>query len=149
MNDTDQNASTVAVERLIPASPRAIFAAFEDADRLAKWWGPAGFTNTFELCEFKPGGRWVYVMHGPDGRDYANECVFSEIVPDTRIVIDHVVLPLYTLSIDLTVEGGKTLLTWEQKFQNTAFVTSMRSFLENANNENLDRLEAMLAEPVA
>jgi uncharacterized protein YndB with AHSA1/START domain len=149
LNDADQNASTVAVERLISASPRAIFAAFENADRLAQWWGPAGFTNTFEHFEFTPGGRWIYAMHGPDGRDYPNECIFSEIEPGIRIVIDHVVLPRYTLTITLTPDGGKTLLTWKQIFENTAVVTSMRSFLVNANNENLDRLEAVLAEPVA
>jgi uncharacterized protein YndB with AHSA1/START domain len=148
MNIADHSSSTVSVERLLSASPRQIFAAFEDPDQLAQWWGPAGFTNTFELCKFEPGGRWVYVMHGPDGRDYPNESVFREIERDTRIVIDHVVLPIYTLTITLTPEGGKTLLTWEQEFENTAFATRMRSFLENANNENLDRLETVLASRV-
>jgi uncharacterized protein YndB with AHSA1/START domain len=42
---------------------------------LSRWWGPAGFTNTFEVCEFKKGGRWSFVMHGPDGRNYPNESV--------------------------------------------------------------------------
>lgn len=42
--------------REIPATPDQIFAAFSDPVRLARWWGPAGFTNTFEVCEFHPGG---------------------------------------------------------------------------------------------
>ena len=29
-----------------------VFAAFSEANRLAAWWGPDGFTNTFEQFEF-------------------------------------------------------------------------------------------------
>jgi uncharacterized protein YndB with AHSA1/START domain len=29
--------------------------------------------------EFKPGGVWRFVMHGPDGRDYQNKVVYVEI----------------------------------------------------------------------
>lgn len=131
-------------ERVLSASPRDIFEAFEQTEKLARWWGPAGFSNTFELCDFKPGGRWIYVMHGPDGKDYPNECVFREIEPDKRIVIDHVVLPYYTLTITLTESGEGTHLTWRQEFENTAFVASLKDFLTNANNQNLDRLEGVL-----
>jgi uncharacterized protein YndB with AHSA1/START domain len=45
----------------------------------AQWWGPEGFANTFAQFEFKPGGRWVFVMHGPNGANYPNESVFREI----------------------------------------------------------------------
>ena len=44
--------------RDIPASKTEIFAAFINSERLAKWWGPAGFTNTFKKFEFIPGGKW-------------------------------------------------------------------------------------------
>ena len=144
-SDTNQD-GVIQIERTISASPREIFVAFEQSDKLARWWGPAGFTNTFELCEFKTGGSWIYVMHGPNGQDYPNECVFSKIEPDTKIVIEHVVLPYYMLTLTLTESVHGTHLTWRQEFQNSAFVASMRDFLENANNENLDRLEAVLAE---
>ncbi len=148
MTISDPDTALVAV-RTLSAQPRDVFAAFSDPVKLANWWGPAGFTNTFETFEFKPGGRWIYVMHGPDGRDYPNESVFREIELDTRIVIDHVVLPLYTLTITMVPEAGETRLTWEQKFENTAFATSMRDFLSTANEQNLDRLEAVLAGSVA
>lgn len=148
MTISDPDTALVTV-RTLSVQPRDVFAAFSDPVKLADWWGPAGFTNTFETFEFKPGGRWIYVMHGPDGRDYPNESVFREIEPDTRIVIDHVVLPLYTLTITMAPEAGKTLLTWEQEFENTAFVAAMRDFLSTANEQNLDRLEAVLAGSLA
>lgn len=85
--------AAVSTERVFPASPREIliFAAFVQPDRLARWWGPDGFTNPFEQLEFEPGGRWVFVMRGPNGANYPNESVFREIQPDTRIVIEHLV----------------------------------------------------------
>src|SRR4029450_11050374 len=66
---------TFQASRKIAAPPSCVFAAFEDSARLAVWWGPAGFTNTFKTYEFKPGGKWSFTMHGPDGKNYPNEIV--------------------------------------------------------------------------
>ena len=59
--------------KLIPASPAQLFAAMRDPNRIAKWWGPEGFTNTIHTYEFVPGGSWLLTMHGPDGKDYPIE----------------------------------------------------------------------------
>ena len=128
--------------REIAAPVENVFAAFNDADRLARWWGPAGFTNTFQTFEFETGGSWVYTMHGPDGKDYPNESVFREIVPEAKIVIDHVILPFYRLVLTFGESDGKTIVTWEQDFENKVFATKMRDFLETANEQNLDKLTA-------
>lgn len=130
------------LSREIDASVEEVFAAFADAERLARWWGPAGFTNTFHTFEFETGGRWVYTMHGPDGKDYPNESVFREVVPEQKVVIEHIVLPKYILTIIFAENDGKTTVTWEQDFENEAFATKMRDFLETANRQNLDRLTA-------
>ena len=29
-----------------------------DPARIARWWGPAGFTNTIHTFDFRPGGEW-------------------------------------------------------------------------------------------
>ena len=137
--------SAVSTERLFQATPRAIFAAFEQPDLLARWWGPDGFTNTFEEFEFKPGGRWVFVMHAPNGADHANESVFLEIEPDSRIVIEHVVTPWFRLTITLTPHGDRTHLSWVQEFENAEFAGKMRSLCLKANEQVLDRLEAVLS----
>lgn len=131
--------------RLISASPREVFAAFEQADMLAKWWGPDGFTNTFQTFEFKPGGRWVHVMHGSNGANYPNESVFREIERDRKVVIEHVVVPWFTLTVTLAAEGGQTRLTWLQAFENAAVAEKMRPLAATANEQNLNRLEAVLA----
>jgi uncharacterized protein YndB with AHSA1/START domain len=141
-NDPDAALST---ERLLSADPRTVFAAFEQPDRLARWWGPSGFTNTFEQFEFRPGGRWVFVMHGPNGASYPNESVFRVIEPDTRIVIEHVVKPWYRLTVTLTDHGDGTRLAWVQEFESPEVAAKMRRISEPANEQNLDRLQSLLA----
>jgi uncharacterized protein YndB with AHSA1/START domain len=137
--------AAVGTGRLLSASPRTVFAAFEQPDRLAQWWGPSGFTNTFEQFEFRPGGRWVFVMHGPNGASYPNENVFRAIEPDTRIVIEHVVKPWYRLTVTLTDRGDQTHLAWVQEFESPEAAAKMRRITDTANEQNLDRLQSLLA----
>ena len=131
--------------RVMAASPDAVFDAFQNPARLARWWGPADFTNTFHAFDFTPGGSWRFTMHGPNGKDYANETAFVEIVPGALVRLQHVSLPRYELSITLEKSPTGTLLTWVGEFENDGFAESMRDFLQTANEQNLDRLAAELA----
>ena len=133
--------STFLHKREIAATAAEVFAAIADPSRLARWWGPEGFTNTFATFEFRPGGAWQFTMHGPDGKDYWNESVFVEIVPDELVRIRHVCLPLFEAVITLAATGAGTLVTWRGEFEDEVFAEQMRAFLESANEQNLDRLE--------
>jgi len=135
--------SAVTTERVFSATPRQVFAAFEQPDRLAKWWGPKDFTNTFDQFEFKPGGRWVFTMHGPNGANYANESIFQEIQPD-KIVIEHVLPPWFMLTVTLTPSGNQTHLSWVQEFESPEVAAKFRPLSKTANEQNLDRLQAVL-----
>ncbi|WP_337175888.1 SRPBCC domain-containing protein [Paludisphaera sp.] len=145
MPDQVDASRAVTTERLLAASPGAVFAAFERPDRLARWWGPEGFTNTFELFEFRPGGRWDFVMHGPNGIDYVNKSIFREVEPDARLVIEHVVEPWFLLTVTLTPRGDGTRVDWVQEFATPQVAAKMRPIGATANEQVLDRLEAVLA----
>ena len=145
MAQANPPSAALSTERVLSANRRVVFAAFANPDSLAQWWGPSGFTNTFEKFEFKPGGRWVFVMHEPNGANYANESVFREIQPDARIVIEHVVKPWFRLTVTLTARGDQTHLAWVQAFESPAVAEQMRLVCEPANEQNLDRLESLLA----
>lgn len=132
--------STFRHTRDLPVPPEAVYAAFQDPARLARWWGPEGFTNTFETFEFREGGAWLFTMHGPDGADYPNESAFLELVPHARIRIQHVNLPRFELTMDLAPTAGGTRLSWVGVFENSSFAENARGFLETANEQNLDRL---------
>ncbi len=141
----ENNANAViGTERILPVHPRDVFTAFEQPERLAQWWGPDGFRNTFEQFEFTTGGRWVFVMHGPNGANYPNEAVFREVTPDTKIVIEHISPPHFTLTLTLTAREDKTHVSWVQEFESPEVASKLRPICEPANEQNLDRLEALL-----
>ena len=127
--------------REIPAPVGDIFAAFSNADRLARWWGPAGFTNTFHTFEFENGGRWVYTMHSPNGGNPQNESVF-ELVEPNKIVIRHISQPLYRLTIDLTATAAGTIVSWSQEFDDAEVARRIEKIVVPANEQNLDKLTA-------
>jgi uncharacterized protein YndB with AHSA1/START domain len=135
---------TFRTSRVLPYTPAQVFEAFARPELLARWWGPDGFSNTFEVCEFKPGGRWKYVMHGPNGANFQNESVFLELHPSSTLVIHHVSKPRYLLTITLTAHEGGTAISWAQEFEDSAVAARIRHIVEPANEQNLDRLEGVL-----
>lgn len=127
---------------LIPASQAAVFAAFAAPPRLARWWGPEGFRNTFAECDFHPGGVWRFTMHGPDGKDYPNASEFVAVVPNERVVIRHVNAPHFVLTVELQAEGDGTRVLWTQVFDDPAVAQAVRHIVGPANEQNLQRLAA-------
>lgn len=134
--------TTFRTSREIPAPPAEVFAAISDPQRLARWWGPAGFTNTFTACAFEPGGRWSFVMHGPDGKGYPNESVFDAIEPPTRVVVRHVSAPTFLLTLLLSPTPRGTTVSWAQAFDDAGTASRVEHVVVPANEQNLDRLSA-------
>lgn len=130
--------------RDLPHTPTAVFAALSDPERLARWWGPTGFSNRFSIFEFCDNGRWVFDMIGPDGTVYANESVFTRIIPDREVALSHVCQPLFTLVIQLEATATGTRLHWTQTLDDPAQAEALRHIIEPANEQNLDRLSAEL-----
>src|SRR5262245_60267866 len=79
----------IAISRVIDAPRELVFEAFTEVRHLSRWWGPAGFTTTTQSFEFRVGGEWDFVMHGPDGTDYQEWIIWTEIVPPGRIALLH------------------------------------------------------------
>ena len=133
--------------RTIDAARERVFGAFADAEKLARWWGPKGFTNTFEEFEFRPGGRWRFVMHSPEGANYPNESVFVEIVPNERVVLEHVCAPHFVATITLEDDGpGRTRVGFRQEFDTPEMCRKIAAVAVDANEQNLDRLTAVVCE---
>ena len=132
--------TTFSTTRVLAVPPGAVFAAIQDPTRLARWWGPAGFSNRFDTFEFGTGGRWVFTMIGPDGATYPNEAVFTRIDEDRQVVIQHVCQPHFQLTITLEPASGGTLLRWDQAFADAAVAQAVRHIVEPSNEQNLDRL---------
>ena len=79
----------IIISRVIDAPRELVFEAFTEVRHLSRWWGPEGFTTTTQSFEFRVGGEWVFVMHGPDGTDYQEWIAWTDIVPPERIALVH------------------------------------------------------------
>src|SRR5689334_15237337 len=84
-NMEDTSDREITVTRTIHAPKENAFAAWTDPEHIAEWWGPNGFTTTIEHHDFRVGGFWKYMMHGPDGADYPNLMTYEAIDPPSRI----------------------------------------------------------------
>lgn len=126
--------------KLLSATPSEVFSAMSDPARVARWWGPAGFTNSIDLFEFRPGGKWLLTMHGPDGKDYPNESRFVRIETDKVFEIEHLSGHHFTLTLELEPQVGGTEVKWRQTFDTVENYQSVAEFVAIANEENLERL---------
>jgi uncharacterized protein YndB with AHSA1/START domain len=79
----------IVISRIINAPRELVFAAFTEVTHLSRWWGPEGFTTTTRAFEFRVGGVWEFVMHGPDGTDYPEWISWTDLNPPERIALLH------------------------------------------------------------
>jgi len=79
----------IVISRVIEAPRELVFEAFTEVRHLARWWGPEGFTTSTRSFEFRVGGVWDFVMHGPDGTDYQEWITWTEIAQPERIAMLH------------------------------------------------------------
>lgn len=136
--------TTFSTSRQMAATVDEVFDAFSDPERLARWWGPDGFTNTFNVFEFRNGGRWSNTMHSANGGSPQNESIFELIEPPNKIIIRHISLPLYRLTIELTPSEGGTTVSWSQQFDDEDVARRIEKIVVPANEQNLDKLMAEL-----
>lgn len=135
----------IETRRVIPYTPLQVFQAFADSSVLATWWGPKGFTNTFEEFNFSEGGMWRFTMHSPEGKDYPNESRFLIIAEPSLVVFDHLCAPRFQahLSFGEAPEGCE--LSWSMVFEDDQACANVAKLAGDANEQNLDRLVAALA----
>jgi uncharacterized protein YndB with AHSA1/START domain len=133
-------------ERVFPTDRATLFRAFSDPALLSAWWGPHGFTNRIETFDFRNGGTWMIVMTSSAGTDFPNHWTFEDIRPDERIkAFHHGPVHAFGLEIGYHETGAGTRLTWSMSFEDTQDNRDIEKFLAAANEQNFDRLEAVLS----
>jgi hypothetical protein len=133
-------------QRILDAPRETVYGAFSNPDLLALWWGPDGFSNTFREFDLRVGGYWRFTMHGPDGKDYPNESKFLEVIPNEKVVIEHFSGHHFILTISFKAEGNATMVGWKQLFDTVEHYQKIADFVSQANEQNLDRLSAVVAD---
>lgn len=136
----------IVTQRDMAYEPAQLFAAWTRPELLQQWWGPNGFTNTFEIFDLREGGKWKFVMHGPDKGDHANECTFLKIEPPNLIAWDRISQPLFRVVATFTPIAQGTRVRFRMQFDTKEACDKLRGFAPEKNEENFDRLERVLAE---
>ena len=143
-----QSGRTLHLERTLAASPERVFAACVEAERLAEWWGPAGFTAPSMQLDVRKGGRYRITMRPPDGDAFHLRGEFREVERPRRLV--------YTFvweEPDPDDQETVVTLTFERVGENTKLSLDQSPFKTDARyelhkggwTETLDRLERSLA----
>ncbi len=136
--------------RVFDAPRELVWEAWTDPKHLVHWWGPKGFTNTFQEISVKPGGIWRFIMHGPDGRDYPNKIVYEEIVKPERLIYTHSGEEGEPVHFHATVtfakQGAQTKLTMRLVFPSAAERDRVvkEYHADEGGNQTLERLAEYL-----
>lgn len=131
--------------RIFNYSRELVFNAWTDPDRLKNWWGPKGFTNTFHEFDLRPGGKWSFIMHGPDGVNYPNESVFVEIIEPELLIWNHLSNPKFQFNVTFEeLPEFETKIIFKMIFGTPEECKNVKIYAVEKNEENFDRLEAEL-----
>jgi uncharacterized protein YndB with AHSA1/START domain len=72
--------------RTFDAPRQVVFAAWTQAKKLARWWGPHGMTNPECELDLRVGGRYRIVMRAPNGVEFPLKGEYREVMPSERLV---------------------------------------------------------------
>lgn len=140
----------IYITRLYDAPVKMVWDAWVDPQKVAKWWGPRGFTLTTHHKDVRTGGTWSYIMHGPDGVDYPNKTTFLEVEKYSRLVYDHGASddrpPLFRVTVDFSEVGGKTKMEMTMALATAEAAQETRKFIKKAGGDSTwDRLAEFLS----
>jgi uncharacterized protein YndB with AHSA1/START domain len=130
-------------------APRArVFDAWLDPGHIGQWWGPNGFSTDIDEMDVRVGGVWRFTMHGPDGTDYRNRIVYTEVQRPERLGYEHGdgAAPWFNAEVTFAEEGEGTLLTLRMICKSAQQLEEMKqSGAEEGGAQTLERLARYLA----
>ena len=115
----------IVISRVMNAPRELVFDMWLKHEHLANWFGPEGFTITTHEIDVRTGGLWHFTMHGPDGVDYGNHIVYTEVTRPERIAYRQsgegstAAIRFETVATFIDM-GGKTELVLKSTFPSAA-----------------------------
>jgi uncharacterized protein YndB with AHSA1/START domain len=142
------DALQLRLTRELDASPPTVWRALTEADALARWWGPAGFTIPAVDLDLRVGGRYRIEMKPPEGDPFFLEGEFHEVAPPSRLAYTFRWEPPdpddreNVVTLSLTERAGKTELT----LVHGPFATEARLELHRGGwTDSIDKLGSMIS----
>ena len=136
--NTDLANKKIVVTREFNAPLEDVWKAWTERNILDEWWAPKPWKARTKSMDFKPGGRWLYAMVGPNGEEHWARMDFKSI--DAK--------KSYTGQDSFCDENGNIFsdppgMFWENKFSESGGVTKVEVILTFASEEDLNKMIEM------
>lgn len=143
----NDDARALTATRVYDAPRELVFDMWTNPEHVSNWWGPRGFTTTTKSMDLRPGGLWLFTMHGPDGTDYPNEVVYHEVKRPSRLHYTHGPVPKFDVTVTFEEEGDKTRVNFRSVFESAELLEKLTEdvgAVEGLHN-TMDRFGEQLA----
>jgi len=78
--------NALAIRRTFDAPRELVWKAWTQPERFKRWWGPKGYTIPSCDIDLRVGGKYLYCMRSPEGKDFWATGVYRQIVPNEKLV---------------------------------------------------------------
>ena len=138
--------ATLIFERMVPANPDQVFAAYAEVNQRMAWGAPSDNTALiYDQADFREGGEDVFRCGSKSNPDIHGATRYLDIVPNRRIVSTETItvegrrLCASLVTLELNPDGDRTKLT--TTIQLASFVGQhMVKGHESGTNASLDNL---------
>lgn len=139
----------IEFSREFDAPRHLVFEAHAKPEHVRRWWGPRGSSMTACELDFRPGGKWRFVIRTAGGHEVAFHGEYREIRPPEWFVwtfgFDGMPGPHGVETYTFTEREGKTTLVSVSHFDSIeSRDAAIASGMEKGAAETLDRLEELL-----
>jgi uncharacterized protein YndB with AHSA1/START domain len=148
---TTQADREILLTRVFDAPRSLVFDALTTPGLLERWLGPGDWSLAACEIDLRVGGRYRFVMRGPEGAEMGWGGVYREIVPPERIVHTEAFdVPWYPgealITAVLIEQGGRTTLRTTLRYESKeAREAVLKTPMEHGLAESYDRLAELLA----
>ena len=155
----DRSRNTIRISRTYAATVDRVWWAWTNAEAIAKWWGPAGWTAIVYEMDVRPGGRWRFQIAPEDGSSepVRGVATYGSVVPHAELdyedaFADEAWQPdgsgTFPTSVRFTSAGTGCRVDVEASFpEGRALRRAVELHMADGYAEALDRLENLLESP--
>jgi uncharacterized protein YndB with AHSA1/START domain len=76
----------LVISRVFDAPRERLWRAWTDPEWVKRWWGPKNYTTPFSKIDLRVGGKYLYCMRSPEGKDYWGTGVYQALVEPSLLV---------------------------------------------------------------
>jgi uncharacterized protein YndB with AHSA1/START domain len=142
----------IVIERIFDAPRERVWAAWTQAELIARWWGRRHHETRVDELDLRPGGKWRFVELGDDGsEEVAFRGVYREVSAPSRLsyTFEWEGMPGHVSvdTLDLEALDGATKLVSHTIFHTRQERDGMiEAGMEKGLNEGYEQLDELLAE---